>query len=114
MTVNLLINYVEDRVWRRKPYTRNEPWRGGTFADSIWKPSFTEAGEEYRDRKDGMHAMRHFCASHWLANMVSIKEVSEFLGHHDPAYTLRMYTHLVPSSYARARVAVDKVFALAA
>lgn len=114
VTVSLLINYLEDRPWRGTVYTRNEPWRGGTFADSIWRPAFEVAGEAYRDRKDGMHAMRHFCASHWLAHGVSIKEVAEYLGHHDPAYTLRMYTHLVKTSYERARAAVDQVFPTAA
>ena len=28
----------------------------------------------------------------------------------DPGFTLRTYTHLVPSSYERARTAVDAIF----
>jgi integrase len=39
---------------------------------------------------------------------VNIKELAEYLGHHDPGFTLRMYTHLLPSSYERARQAVDR------
>jgi integrase len=39
----------------------------------------------------------------------SIKALSEYLGHHDPGYTLRTYTHLMPSSETRTRAAVDRV-----
>ncbi|MEV7096774.1 hypothetical protein AB0M80_28370 [Amycolatopsis sp. NPDC051045] len=57
-----------------------------------------------------MHGMRHFYASVALASGVSVKEPAEDLGHHDPGYTLRIYTHLVPSSHRRARVAADGIF----
>jgi integrase len=40
----------------------------------------------------------------------SIKALSEYLGHHDPGFTLRTYTHLMPSSETRTRAAVDRVF----
>ena len=53
-----------------------------------------------------MHALRHFYASTLLAQGVSIKELATYLGHADPGFTLRVYTHLVPSSHERARVAV--------
>jgi integrase len=33
-----------------------------------------------------------------LAGGVSIKELAEYLGHADPAFTLRVYAHLLPSS----------------
>lgn len=33
----------------------------------------------------------------------------EYLGHHDPGFTLRTYTHLMPSSETRTRAAVDAV-----
>jgi site-specific recombinase XerD len=59
-----------------------------------------------------MHALRHFYASTLLAHGVSIKELAEHLGHADPGFTLRTYTHLVPSSYERARQAIDGVFGL--
>ena len=38
-----------------------------------------------------------------LAGGVSIKELAEYLGHKDPAFTLRVYAHMLPSSYDRAR-----------
>lgn len=40
----------------------------------------------------------------------SIKALSEYLGHHDPGFTLRTYTHLMPSSETRTRAAVDRLF----
>lgn len=43
-----------------------------------------------------------------LQDGVNIKELSEYLGHHDPSLTLRLYTHLLPSSHDRARQAVDR------
>ncbi|CCH35593.1 hypothetical protein ABZ816_13410 [Actinosynnema sp. NPDC047251] len=45
-----------------------------------------------------------------LSQGVSIKELAEYLGHEDPGFTLRTYTHLMPSSHERARKAVDRVF----
>jgi integrase len=57
-----------------------------------------------------MHALRHFYASVLLSEGVSVKELADYLGHADPGFTLRTYTHLVPSSYQRARAAVDGVF----
>jgi len=41
----------------------------------------------------------------------SIRAVSEYLGHSDPGFTLRTYTHLMPSSDERTRKAVDDAFA---
>jgi integrase len=57
-----------------------------------------------------MHALRHFYASVLLDAGESIKALSEYLGHHDPGFTLRTYTHLMPSSETRTRAAVDRVF----
>ena len=38
---------------------------------------------------------------------VSITELAEFLGHKDEAFTLQVYTHLLPSSHDRARQIMD-------
>ncbi|MFE2878327.1 tyrosine-type recombinase/integrase [Streptomyces roseus] len=56
-----------------------------------------------------MHALRHFYASVLLDAGENVKALSEYLGHGDPGFTLRTYTHLMPSQ-ARARRAVDGVF----
>jgi integrase len=42
-----------------------------------------------------------------LADGVLVKELAEYLGHHDPAFTLRIYAHLLPSSHDRARRVSD-------
>ncbi|WP_346118646.1 tyrosine-type recombinase/integrase [Micromonospora coerulea] len=57
----------------------------------------------------GLHALRHFYASALLSAGESIKAVSEYLGHHDPGFTLRTYTNLMPESEARTRRAVDAI-----
>ncbi len=76
------------------------------FTHNAWKPALQGAGLE-RNRDNGMHALRHHYASVLLENGVSIRAVSEYLGHHDPGFTLRTYAHLMPESEDRARAAID-------
>ena len=59
-----------------------------------------------------MHALRHFYASVLLDAGENIKALSIYLGHSDPGFTLRIYTHLMPSSEERTRAAVSAVFGL--
>ncbi|MFD5174235.1 tyrosine-type recombinase/integrase [Nocardia sp. NPDC058379] len=64
---------------------------------------------EYVNRADGMHSgLRHLYASKLLSRGVSVKELADYLGHEDPGFTLRVYTHLLSSSHERARQAVDE------
>ena len=56
-----------------------------------------------------MYALRHFVASALLDGGESIKALSEYLGHTDPGFTLRTYTHLMASSTERTKKAVDAV-----
>ncbi|MGP3920929.1 tyrosine-type recombinase/integrase [Nonomuraea sp. 10N515B] len=49
-------------------------------------------------------------ASVLLEAGVSIKAVAEFLGHADPGFTLRTYTHLMSSSEDRMREAIEKAW----
>ncbi|QFZ74043.1 tyrosine-type recombinase/integrase [Streptomyces fagopyri] len=79
------------------------------FNDRVWRPALRAAGVE-TGRDNGMHALRHFYASVLLDAGESIKALSEYLGHHDPGFTLRTYTHLMPTSGTRTRAAVDRVF----
>jgi integrase len=58
-------------------------------------------------RENGTHALRHFYASTLLDAGESIKALSEYLGHADPGFTLRTYTHLMPTSDERTKSAVD-------
>jgi integrase len=60
---------------------------------------------------DGMHALRHAYASVLLDAGETIKALAEYLGHSDAGFTLRTYTHLMPSSESRTRRAIDLAFA---
>ncbi|WP_184983430.1 tyrosine-type recombinase/integrase [Sphaerisporangium rubeum] len=61
----------------------------------------------------GFHALRHHFVSVWLADGVDVRSLAEFLGHHDPGFTLRTYTHLMPSGGERMRKAIDRAFSAA-
>jgi hypothetical protein len=56
-----------------------------------------DAGLE-RNRSDDMHALRHWDALVLLEAGVSIKALSEYLGHADPGLPLRTYTHRMPNT----------------
>jgi integrase len=76
------------------------------FNSHVWKPALAKAGVE-ASRENGMHALRHWFASVLLDAGESIRAVSEHLGHSDPGFRLRVYTHLMPSSIERTKSAVD-------
>lgn len=79
------------------------------FNTRIWRPALEKAGMECK-RENGCHALRHFYASTLLDGGESIKALSEHLGHSDPGFTLRTYTHLLPTSNERTRKTIDAVF----
>lgn len=97
-TVSLVLTNRE-----RKALNRNY------FNTYIWKPALVRAGVE-TSRQNGTHALRHHYASVLLDAGENIKAVSEYLGHADPGFTLRTYTHLMPSSSERTRKAIDEAF----
>jgi integrase len=57
-----------------------------------------------------MHALRHYYASAQLEAGTSIRALEDCLGHADPGFTLRTYTHLTPTSDDGAREAADSAF----
>jgi integrase len=61
-------------------------------------------------RENGMHVLRHTAASAWLAAGVDVRTVAEYLGHADPGFTLRAYSHLMPDAADRARKAMNVFF----
>ncbi|WP_308196239.1 tyrosine-type recombinase/integrase [Nocardioides bruguierae] len=75
----------------------------------VWRPALKAAGID-AGTDTGMHALWHFYASALLEAGVSIKALSEYLGHHDPAFTLRTYTHLMPTSNDAVRHAIDALW----
>ncbi len=80
------------------------------FNVSRWQPALKAAGIS-AGRENGQHALRHYYASALLARGVDIRALSEYLGHHDPGFTLRTYVHLMPDADDRARQAVDAAYA---
>ncbi|NUR01161.1 MAG: tyrosine-type recombinase/integrase [Streptomyces sp.] len=89
------------------------------FNGQMWKPALVaagvipnpEPGETFAEsREHGMHALRHFYASVLLDGGESIKALSAYLGHSDPGFTLRTYTHLMPASEDRTRRTVDGMY----
>jgi hypothetical protein len=98
--------------------TGNIVWRSA-FNDQSWKPVLAaagvipkpEKGNRYASaREHGMHALRNFYASVLLDAGESIKALSTYLGHSDPGFTLKVYTHLMPNSEGRTRKAVDAAY----
>ncbi|GAB7047578.1 tyrosine-type recombinase/integrase [Catenuloplanes indicus] len=67
------------------------------FDQKIWRPAVASAGIT-PSRATGMHALRHLFASALLDGGETIKALAEYLGHADPGFTLRVYTHLMPDS----------------
>jgi integrase len=56
------------------------------------------------------HSLRHLYASTGLAEGIPITEVSRWLGHKSIEVTHQIYGHLVPSSFDRARTALDAAY----
>lgn len=73
---------------------------------SVWKPALRAAGLS-DGRENGMHALRHLYASVLLDGGTGLPALAEYLGHSDPGFTLRVYTHLMPAAEDRTKKAVD-------
>jgi integrase len=56
------------------------------------------------------HSLRHLYASTALAEGIPITEVSRWLGHKSIEVTHQIYGHLIPSSFDRARTALDTAY----
>lgn len=103
--------------------------RGGAvsrdmFNELHWKPALAAAGvipasrevvgrrTKYRmPREDGFHVLRHTFASVVLAEGETISQLAAWLGHADPAFTLRTYVHFMPKSGNRAVAALGGLLA---
>ncbi|MDQ0752056.1 integrase [Streptomyces africanus] len=112
-TYNLLVTGRE-----RKAINRNY------FNSYVWKPALATAGviaplDESASagarvwepsREHGFHALRHFYASEELEAGESVVSLARWLGHSDPGFTLRKYSHFLPRAGARGSVAIDAIF----
>ncbi|MER7917376.1 MULTISPECIES: hypothetical protein [unclassified Streptomyces] len=74
---------------------------GSTEGARVWKPS----------REHGFHALRHFYAAEEPEDRESIVSLARWLGHSDPGFTLRKYSHFLPRAGARGSAAIDAIFA---
>ena len=110
--------------WRRlkSSYGRREVPLSAGMARKLWaaqrgrkpgNPVFaTRTGEHVRDenvrsrvlkpaakragvRWVGFHSFRHTCASLLFEGGKNVKQVQEWLGHHDAGFTLKTYVHLI-------------------
>lgn len=72
-----------------------------------WYAACSRAGIS-KDRS-GFHHPRHTYASYLLASGLDIREISEYLGHSDPGFTLRTYCHLLPNAREAARKVIDEM-----
>ncbi len=100
-----------------------------SFDEGQWKPALARAGvigdpliETVRrkgknpwrritfemPREDGFHVLRHTFASVVLAAGETITQLAAWLGHADPAFTLRTYVHFMPSSGRRGIAALGR------
>jgi integrase len=108
-TVNLLSRWADDKHLRARLYNE-QTWRPALVGADLAPQPTKDARGRLRyanDRRDGMHALRHYYASVLLAEGVSIRELAEYLGHSDPGFTLRTYIHMLPDSHERAINAID-------
>lgn len=101
-----------------------------TFDNRQWKPALVRAGilpEPTRTevqgkagkswtqvkwkmpREDGFHVLRHTFASVVLAEGETITQLAAWLGHSDPAFTLRTYVHFMPTSGRRGIEALGRM-----
>ncbi|MCX5158146.1 site-specific integrase [Streptomyces sp. NBC_00264] len=101
-----------------------------TFNGDFWKPALAEAGvisqpvvervqgkgkKPWRrttwnmPREDGFHVLRHTFASVVLFEGETIGQLAEWLGHSDPAFTMRTYVHFMPQSGKRAVAALGRL-----
>ncbi len=79
-------------------------WRLGNFSRWVFRPLVKAAGV-----KCTPYTLRHTCATLLLRAGVSLKVVSERLGHEDVTETLKSYTHALPDEQHRAAKALDSV-----
>lgn len=91
VTFNLITTTRESKAVNRN-YFNKAHWRKATEALGM--------GPE---RENGFHGMRHSYASVFLGRGGSIRDLAHYLGHSDPGFTLRVYTHLMAENTERMR-----------
>lgn len=73
------------------------------FRNNVWAPLLRHAGIRYRKP----HTLRHTFASLLIEAGESLPYIQAQLGHHSPAFTLKVYGHLLPRGDRRAVDTLD-------
>jgi integrase len=105
MAARLRENRVKTRADRGAPVFTTDsksPLSRPNLAARVLKPAGKAAGlTAERDGKEvvwiSFHTFRHTCASLRFQEGRNVKQVADWLGHADPAFTLRTYVHLMDS-----------------
>lgn len=74
---------------------------GSADGARVWEPSL----------EHGFHSLRHCFASEELEAGESVVSLVRWLGHSDPGFTLRKYSHFLPRAGARGGAAIDAILA---
>ncbi|MDQ0694303.1 site-specific integrase [Streptomyces sp. W4I9-2] len=117
------------RLYVVTPTSKSALYRD-TFNEFFWKPALADAGiipqpvvervagkGKYpwrrkvwvMRREDGFHVLRHTFASVVLHEGETVGRLADWLGHADPAFTLRTYVHFMPQSGKRAVAALGRL-----
>ena len=87
------------------PRSKSSHWWLRNFDRNRFRPIVTASGLEGVT----MYTLRHTCATLLLQAGVSIKVVSERLGHEDVTTTLRTYSHVMPGDQERAAAVMGDI-----
>lgn len=106
----LLFTTDQGKAYHRSVLNEGD-WKRALVSAGVIPPREKGAPRFAAAPEDGMHALRHAYASVLLDAGETVKALAEYLGHSDPGFTLRTYTHLMPASESRTRRAIDAAFA---
>lgn len=98
---------IENRTYELFMTTREGgAWNRNYFNTRVWKPLLTGLGIP-PTRENGTHALRHWFACQFLRHNGGLTSLSNALGHHDRAYTLKVYGRHDPQSGALTAAAFE-------
>ena len=86
------------------PTSTGKYWWPGNFLEEVFRPIMQAAGV-----RGTRYVLRHTSATLALSNGVSLRVVSERLGHSSPAFTLKVYSHALPNDQHRAAEVFDRL-----
>jgi integrase len=101
------------KLWAIRPVHATGPMfttrTGGRLQDRNLRRVLDKATDPAGVSWVGFHTFRHTCASMLLESGKNIRQVAAWLGHADPAFTLRTYTHLMDAGLGGASFLDDAV-----